>query len=60
MKGDGRNILYADEWDFAVAAGCVDLALALDGGKRYSFGEVFYAPVIHSRPVLQNVAETDP
>ena len=49
VKGNGCNILDADEWNFTVAETCVDLALVFDGGKMCSFGEVFYSPVIHDQ-----------
>lgn len=46
VEGHGCDILDANEWDFCITAGCVDLALAFDGGKVSSFDEIFYSPTV--------------
>ena len=60
VEGHSCDIPDADKGDFAISAGCVDLALAFDGGKVSAFNEIFYSSIIKSRLIPPIAAETDP
>lgn len=42
-KCNGGDIRGADEWDFPVAKGAVDLAFACDGRSVLGFGVILYS-----------------